>query len=85
MSIVKEFLRTLNGVNDYDLAKSMSDLGRKMMNRVCNCGHLCKEHNFVNANSKDYPNAQIADSCKNCLCVKFNHYKSADENKIIIK
>ncbi len=73
MSLFEKFEK--NYLN-YKLAKQGSDLAFKLMNRKCICGCLCKDHNFVNSESKDFPEAKVPDSCKNCdTCLKFKQNK----------
>lgn len=77
----KEFiLRMLTGTDNFSLAKHGADLGKKMMDRECVCGHQCRDHNFVPHQgliTQGYPCAKIPDSCKSCECTKFAN-KSKD-------
>jgi len=46
-SIKNESIKAVLGIDDYSLAKRGHELGKQMMDRVCVCGHQCREHNFI--------------------------------------
>jgi len=78
--LINQFIQRANrSLDNYSIAKHTSDLGKQFMERNCECGHKCRDHNFVNAKSKEYPEAKIADSCKTCECIKFKHKKEEND------
>ena len=41
------FDKAAESFDRHALAKQANDLGKKINDRICECGHECRNHNFV--------------------------------------